>query len=237
MSQSFRGITRQTGMSDVITLSAIQQSFAAFAEANGTTVDLALADDAMMIARCVLPTPFEVRPGDTMKGGVAVRGTLEEVEVRPYLFRLVCTNGAIMMKSAAGSTVATAVCTESWLQDALAAAGSREAIEASVSQVRTFANSTFDRAFMFATFMRRMRGIDQGTLLEIVRRMTGEGSTGYALMNAITSVARDTPDPQTRWRLEAAGGAIPALLLSGPSPRDGHDALELATLDRDLQLA
>jgi hypothetical protein len=35
-------------------------------------------------------------------------------------------------------------------------------------------------------------------------------------MNAVTSVARDTRDPETRWRLEELGGAIAARLPRAP---------------------
>ena len=31
----------------------------------------------------------------------------------------------------------------------------------------------------------------------------------FGLMNAVTSVARDTRDPELRWRLEELGGGIP----------------------------
>jgi hypothetical protein len=36
----------------------------------------------------------------------------------------------------------------------------------------------------------------------------------FALMNAVTSVARDTRDPEVRWRLEELGGGI----LAGRTP-------------------
>ncbi len=39
-------------MADVLSLSAIQLGFAAVAEANGSTMDLAYADGDLMIARC-----------------------------------------------------------------------------------------------------------------------------------------------------------------------------------------
>ena len=35
-------------------------------------------------------------------------------------------------------------------------------------------------------------------------------------MNAVTSVARDTRDPETRWRLEELGGGIAILAARGP---------------------
>jgi hypothetical protein len=39
-----------------------------------------------------------------------------------------------------------------------------------------------------------------------------EDRSGYGLINAITSLARDSDDPDTKWRLEELGGGIPALL-------------------------
>lgn len=228
-------------MADVLSISDIQQSFAAFSEANGASADFAYTDDQLMIARCVLPLEFEVNPGDALKGGIAVRATIEEVEVRPYLLRQVCTNGMISMRSVSGTTVATSECTTTWLDESFAAAASHEALAVAASGVRQLARASFDRAFLIATVMRQLRGFDKETVREMLRRMILDGSTGYSLLNAITSVARDTRDPQTRWRLEAAGGGIVAIILAGPGPREGTDALDLANLvqdrDRDLQLA
>jgi hypothetical protein len=50
--------------------------------------------------------------------------------------------------------------------------------------------------------------------------MKGRDRSGYALMNAVTSVARDTRDPELRWRLEEFGGGIAAHLEPEPEPDD-----------------
>ena len=48
----------------------------------------------------------------------------------------------------------------------------------------------------------------------ILGRFTTEGDTSrFGLMNAVTSVARDTRDPELRWSLEKLGGGIPAAIL------------------------
>ena len=41
------------------------------------------------------------------------------------------------------------------------------------------------------------------------RHTMGRDRTQFGLMNAATSVARDTRDPELRWRLEELGGGIP----------------------------
>ena len=51
-------------------------------------------------------------------------------------------------------------------------------------------------------------------------------------MNAVTATARDTRDPDLRWRLEEFGGGIPALLKptgAAPATRPPrHESVELA---------
>ena len=38
----------------------------------------------------------------------------------------------------------------------------------------------------------------------------GNDPTYYGVMNAVTAVARETTDPETKWRVEQFGGSIPA---------------------------
>ena len=51
-----------------------------------------------------------------------------------------------------------------------------------------------------------------------------EGRSAFGLMNAVTSLARDTEDPELRWELEELGGGVPALLKPRVR-RDGAAAL------------
>ncbi len=45
-------------------------------------------------------------------------------------------------------------------------------------------------------------------------------------MNAVTSVARDTADPEVRWRLEEMGGGICAGHTPAPKPDAGMERIE-----------
>ena len=50
---------------------------------------------------------------------------------------------------------------------------------------------------------------------------TSEGDDSvFGLMNAVTSVAREEPDPEVRWDLEELGGGIPAMVPDVPKPSD-----------------
>jgi len=53
-----------------------------------------------------------------------------------------------------------------------------------------------------------------GLASQIVRQIIdeffkSEHRSRFDLMNAVTAVARDTSNPETRWRLETIGGAVP----------------------------
>jgi hypothetical protein len=48
----------------------------------------------------------------------------------------------------------------------------------------------------------------------------------FGFMNAVTAVARDTRDPETRWRLEELGGAVPLVRPTRPKPLRGAVRLE-----------
>lgn len=64
-----------------------------------------------------------------------------------------------------------------------------------------------------AVLMRAMGSWAQGReLIEMLERFWREGDPSrFGLMNAVTSVARDTAEPQRRWELEEMGGELAAL--------------------------
>jgi len=61
----------------------------------------------------------------------------------------------------------------------------------------------------------------RGRMLEEVMRRLFKGGdlTAFGLMNAVTSLARDTQDPDTRWRLEELGGGLAVARWSPPPVR------------------
>ncbi|HEU4995369.1 MAG TPA: hypothetical protein VFT29_11150 [Gemmatimonadaceae bacterium] len=52
-------------------------------------------DGQRLFMRAVLASTSEVRPGDAVNAGIAVRAIGPEIVVHPYTFRQVCSNGAI----------------------------------------------------------------------------------------------------------------------------------------------
>jgi hypothetical protein len=78
------------------TIDEIKTAFAEEIVTAGGDVTGAFENRGRLFARSVLPGLHEVGTGDKVHGGVALMATEGEVSVHPYVFRLVCRNGAIM---------------------------------------------------------------------------------------------------------------------------------------------
>lgn len=197
-------------------------------ELDGTVPDV-YAEGDLLYARAVLPGAAEARPGDRIHGGVAVRTHDTEILVQPYSYRVVCTNGAIAafatgsrfverVEVAAPSTAINAVLEE--LRAAIRAAAAPATLETTIGAMRSAAQREADVMVQLIPLVPHMPpGIRASLVRTIVRRFEAErdGSV-LGLVNAVTSVARDTTDPETRWRLEELGGGMLARLPERPKP-------------------
>jgi hypothetical protein len=195
----------------------------------GGTVPDVYAEGDLLYARAILPGAAEARPGDRIRGGVAVRTHDTEILVQPYSHRVVCTNGAIAVfatgsrvvervEVAAPGTVINAVLEE--LRAAIRGAAAPAALDATVGAMRSAAQRKADVMLQLMPLLPHMPPDMRASLVRaIVRRFEAEGdSSVFGLVNAVTSVARDTTDPESRWRLEELGGGMLARLPERPRP-------------------
>jgi hypothetical protein len=177
-------------------------------------------DGCRLFARSVLPKVEEVRPGDKLQRGVALRGSQSQVWVHPYVFRQVCRNGAIMAQALETrhiSELDQLPCDEAAerVREAIEVCCADEAFMTAMEHTRSATEIEADTALTLLPFLARMPVRQQQELMSmILGRFTSEGDTSrFGLMNAVTSVARDTRDPELRWSLEELGGGIPAAIL------------------------
>ena len=204
------------------------------------TVCESLDDGDRLFARAVLPDVREVRPGDALKGGVALMAAGCEVRVHPYVFRLVCSNGAIraqavqtrqiQMRSDWPSEVASA---ENEIRLAVRACGAPEAFATGVGEMRSALEINADLGLSLMPLLSRLpESLRPEILTMILRQFTSEGGRSrFHLMQAVTAVARDTNDPDVRWKLEEFGGAVP---LTAPKPRRAPGRAIEAPAPREL---
>jgi hypothetical protein len=205
----------------LLTTLQIKGLFAQEVAVAGGTVSDAFDDGRHLLVRSVLPWVREVRTKDRVQGGVALKASHEEVWVHPYVFRQVCQNGAIIahalgsqhlaLDCATLEEAATAVCA------AVQGCCSEETFAEAAEGMRQAGVAEADLALNLMPLLSRLPAGTASHLLEnILHRFFEEPDRSrFALGNAVTAVARDTREPDLRWRLEELGGGI----LVGASPR------------------
>jgi hypothetical protein len=188
-------------------------------------------DDGRLFARAFHTHPVEIRPGDAVRGGVALRTLGEFVDVHPFIFRKVCTNGAIMedplqsqrvrrVDLAAPSEVITAALDD--IRAAIQACAHPTAFADAVGTMRRATRHSASVIITMLPMLSEIRHRNPAFFGEILERFERElDRSAFGLVNAVTSIARDTPDPERRWRIEELGGTMLALMppdrKSGPS--------------------
>jgi len=180
-------------------------------------------DGTRLFLRAILPLVREVRPNDPVNSGVAVKVFGSKIRVRHYTFRQVCRNGAIMTRTVftrsvervdpcASTDEISSVVSE--LRDVLRSCSFAEVFDKATRQIRSAARRPAVDAMRALTMP---TGLPPERQTEMRREIESRFESGgdpslFGLMNAITSIARDEPDPELRWRLEELGGSVPSLL-------------------------
>jgi hypothetical protein len=208
----------------VLSTAEIRDIFAAeIANAHGV-VSETFDDGDRLFTRSLLPWVADVRPNDQMQGGVALKATEREICLHPYLFRLVCKNGAVRAHAIQTRRIDLSdvflsdVASES-VREAVRACCVKEAFLEGVDEVRSATEKGVDLALELTPMLMRMSQgrPDYRALHEILFRFMGETDRSrFGLMNAVTSVARDTDDQDLRWHLEELGGGVPVSRPTGP---------------------
>ena len=179
-------------------------------------------DGARVFARAVHRRPVEIRHRDAVRGGVALRVMGDLVNVHPFVFRQVCTNGAIMVEALQSQRVrrvevpAPSELVAAALDDvrtAIQACGDPAAFADAVDTMRRAARAPVGMTIAMRYMLNEIRRVDAALLDEMFERLEREQDrSAFGLVNAVTSIARDTPDPERRWRLEELGGTLLSLI-------------------------
>jgi hypothetical protein len=197
-------------MANRLLASDIRGVFEGEVTALGGAVSDTYEDGPLLLARSIMPGVEEVRPGDRLRGGVAIRAIEDEVFVHPYVFRQVCTNGCIAAQALETRhfVLDDFGADEEVVREAIRACAAPEAFADVAGRMRSATEAQADLSLNLLPHLRRFPQAAR-FLGEIIRRFEREGDRStFGLVNAVTSTARDTPDPRARWELESAGGAL-----------------------------
>jgi hypothetical protein len=176
-----------------------------------------------LYARSVLAPELEVEAGDGFRGGVALRAQEGEVWLHPYLFRLICRNGAILAQTVETRHLdlqtGTPDAARELIREGVATCCAPAVFKANVDRVRSLAEREMDHMMILMSVLSRHS--DQLTpeiLEQLMDTLTGGEVTRYEAMNRITARGRESGDPEVRWGLEEMGGSL-ALLPEPVTPR------------------
>ena len=207
-----------------LTTSQVLAAFAAEVNAHDGRVTDTADDGRRLLARAVLPTAGDVRPGDRLQAGVALKAADGAVWVHPYLFRLVCRNGAIIahtigtqhltgIDTSAADDATTAV------REAVGACCGREVFAATVGRLQISGDATADAMVALMPLLSRLStGKNADLVSRIISKFFQDGDRSlFGFANAVTATARETRDADLRWDLEEIGGRIAVGAL--PQPR------------------
>ena len=215
----------------VPTTQEIHAVFVEEATALGGTVCDAVLTKHMLYTRAIFPRQAEVRPGDRFSPGIALRGFHTALQVHPYVVRQICTNGAIgewplesrrlHRRPVVDVPVQTSdvVAMLEALRTAVRACAANEEFAKTLAEIGAAPHHRADIPFVFGELTRMGASATPRLRHEILKRFASDGDqSAFGLMNAVTSVARDTVDAEVRWQLERLGARIPARLRRQPRP-------------------
>jgi|SRR5690348_11796207 len=184
-----------------------------------------------LFVRSVFPQAEEIRARDKVQGGIALRATQTAAWVYPYVFRLVCKNGAIMAHAVEGREIPNLDSLPTFeavslVREAVESCCQEKAFTTATEQMRTAAQHPVDVLLTMMPFLARLSALGPAVAQQIYEQFFHENDrTRYGLMNAVTAVARDTRDHATRWRLEELGGQMAVMPPAEPVLDDGAEEL------------
>jgi hypothetical protein len=123
---------------------------------------------------------------------------------------------------------------ETALRSAIQMCCSEELFTAAAEQMRQARDMQPDIALSLMPHLGRLSRNQIERVMDVVFNQWAKSTdrSRFGLMNAVTALARDTADPEARWRLEELGARIGIPVLSGtptdPTRRDATKHFELA---------
>jgi hypothetical protein len=216
----------------------LDQTFAEEIAALGGHVSDRFADESRLLLRAVLPRVTDVTPGDPVQAGVALRAADQGIAVHPYILRHVCVNGAIaataldthrIRRVEFETATEFVVAALEEVRVAVRRAAAPQALENAADRMRSYTTMQADVMINMIPILARVPRQFRPRMLQMIRERFDEDgdSSMFGLMNAVTSVARDTTDPDLRWTLEGIGGA---LITHGPTRPHLPSAVEALAL-------
>jgi hypothetical protein len=193
------------------TLNAAVEAFSGAIESAHGEIKNRIVKPRGAYCRAVLPLREEVQHRDVLQHGAALRMHATMLEVVPFVFREVCSNGAIWAHSGAAFSLpidesSTEVKIARFVAESAGTATSADTFQSCLAEVRTGMTKRADLGLLMMSIFRSPRaGVEEFALdmvLSAMRQLPPE-STRYDAMNIVTAAAREVPDPEVKWHMES----------------------------------
>ena len=216
-----------------LTTAQIQTVFEEEVKSIGGKVTDTFDDGTLLFTRAVLPKNKKVARRDRVDKGVALKAAWEDIWVHPYVFRRVCINGAIVAQAVATKHVmntehVSPIEMEIDLRESVRMCIQEQDFEGYVEKIKRARGLFPDPRLTLMPHLSRLPADQASQILEDTHRRFAKGAdeSRYGLINAVTSLARDTRNPELRWSLETIGGAL--IVTSTPTPSgEGSGEMEV----------
>ena len=207
-----------------LTTAQIHSIFEEEVKSAGGKVTDSFDDGTLLFTRAVLPEVKKVARRDRVDKGVALKAAWEDIWVHPYVFRRVCINGAIVAQAVATKHVVNTehvspIEMEIDLRQSPRMCIQEQDFEGFAEKMKRARGLFPDPRLMLMPHLSGLPADQAHDIVEEVHRRFAKGAdeSRYGLINAVTSLARDTRNPELRWSLEKIGGALIASSTPAPS--------------------
>ncbi len=207
-----------------LTTAQIQTIFEEEVKSAGGKVTDAFDDGTLLFTRAVLPKNEKVARRDRVDNGVALKAAWEDIWVHPYVFRRVCINGAIVAQAVATKHVmntehVSPIEMEIDLRESVRMCIQEQDFGGYIEKIKRARGLFPDPRLTLMPHLSRLPADQASQILEDTHRRFAKGAdeSRYGLINAVTSLARDTRNPELRWSLETIGGALMVTTTPAPS--------------------
>ncbi len=216
-----------------ITNDAIKEIFREEVGVRSGDVKNGFDNQDLLLMRGLLPQVEQVAFEDELRNGVALEAREGLISVYSFLERIICRNGMILRMAVGQRIVDREMNEASWadyqIREAIDACSQPSAFVGHVLSIRRAMHRPINRVHNMMGFLgSNVAGMRETIAERVSDRLHDEDPSEFGLMNAITSVARDTSDHSMRWNLEEFGGRIGLGLVKIP------ERAELSSLRRNM---
>jgi hypothetical protein len=219
-------------MECLLTTSEVAEVFQDVTNALGATVFDSTIFEGELFARAVTEDRREVDLGDIVQGGMCLHKEGAYVQIRPFVLRQICANGASMALSDESTEIDLTVSgsaeeQRTTLERALAECASAKCLDGSADQISRLKGLRRDSGLQLMSIITAHKGALSPDAVRLMATLwVARRLDAFEVMNALTAAGKLAESPRERWDHESLGGSMVAVLMDPDEFRHQADSLQ-----------